>query len=76
MEAFKHVGSANALRLPYCPSSYWAVSIDICRGGQGLARLVEGGSVGNQGVAVHRHSLDRLNAINDSLKKKKCRYAG
>ena len=27
------------------------------------------------GAAVHRHSLDRLNAINDTLKKKKVGYA-
>jgi len=37
--------------------------------GQGLAREVERGPLGDQGAAVHRHSLDRLNAINDSLKK-------
>ena len=37
-------------------------------GGQGLVREVERG---HPGAAVHRHSLDRLNVINDSFKKKR-----
>ena len=30
--------------------------------------VVESRYLGHQAAAVHRHSLDRLNAINDSLK--------
>ena len=30
--------------------------------------------LGHQSAAVHRHSLDRLNTVNDSLKKKKPRW--
>jgi len=41
----------------------------LVRGGQGLARAGERSHPA--GAAVHRHILDRMNAINDSLKKKK-----
>jgi len=37
--------------------------------GQGLARVEETGHLGLPRTAVHRHILDRINAINDSLKK-------
>jgi len=39
--------------------------------GQGLARVEERGHPVTPGAVVHRHILDRINAINDSLKIKK-----
>ena len=44
--------------------------------GQGLARVDERGHPARLGAAVHRHTLDRVNAINDSLKKKKRKVKG
>ena len=41
----------------------------IAWGGQGLARVEERGHLVTPGAAVHRHILDRMNAINDSLKR-------
>jgi len=43
----------------------------IGRGGQGLGRVGERGCLATPGAAVHHHTLVRVNAINDSLKKKK-----
>jgi len=47
------------------------VNIDICTGRAGLARVEERGHLGLPGAAVHRYTLDRVNGINDSLKKSK-----
>jgi len=47
------------------------VDIYICRGGQGLARGEERGHLVTPEAAVHRHTLDRVNAINDSFLIKK-----
>ena len=41
----------------------------IARGGQRLARRGGEKPPGQPGAAVYRHTLDRVNAINDSLKK-------
>ena len=44
--------------------------VNIYRMGRlGPARVEERGHLGIPGAAVHRHILDRMNAINDSIKK-------
>jgi len=39
--------------------------------GRTQEEIWEDGGPGQPGAAVYRHTLDRVNAINDSLKKKK-----
>jgi len=57
------------VHLPQCPRIGDGKGRSLGRG-RDWPEQWRGPPLGDHGAAVHRHSLDRLNAMNDSLKKR------